>query len=111
MAAALLVSACATGSDTIPEGLVGRWTTTASSHADRFFEVGPATLRISQGEAGVASYPITGVRVADEGGRTLVELQYVADAESEAFFRLLYDPAKGEARLKNREAVVWTRGD
>jgi hypothetical protein len=74
--------------------IVGTWTTTAPSHADRFFEIRAQEVVFGQGEEGSERHRIVGVtRRVDPQGRTryLVRYQMASPADGEATLELLVE--------------------
>lgn len=106
----LLLAAC--GNDPsvqIPTEMMGRWETGDEPYTDRFFEIGPQTLKIDTGEGPPPPMPIVGVAAEPQGAATLWQLRYESAPGVTAIFRLLHDPGANTLRLLHRTHVTWKR--
>jgi hypothetical protein len=95
---------------TVPDELVGRWTTTAEAYADRAFEVSKTSVlfRTGPGENDFNYHEIKEVTSeAIEAGAILYTFVYSDDLE----FLFRYEPVRDVIRFANQLEMSWTRQD
>jgi hypothetical protein len=111
MAVVVLVATaigCGTPSEDLPAEVLGRWVTSEPRYADRFLEIGRATVRFGTGGAASETYPIS--RVTTESGPRgrLIRITYlVEDDEMQLSFH--YDSGDSTIRLQNQSSFRWSR--
>jgi len=95
---------------TVPDALVGKWTTTTEAYADRAFEISKSAVlfRTGPGENDFNLHQIKEVRSKDaEAGATAYTFVY-----SDAFeFLFTYEPVNDVIRFANQPEMFWTRKD
>jgi hypothetical protein len=95
---------------TVPDALVGRWTTTTEAYADRAFEISKTSVlfRTGPGEKDFNFHEIKEVRSKEqENGATLYTFVYSDNLE----FLFTYEPVNDVIRFANQPAMSWTRKD
>ncbi len=95
---------------TIPDGLVGVWTTTTEAYADRAFEISKTTVlfRTGPAENEFNFHEIKEVRHEDaDDGATLYTIVYTDDLE----FLFTYQPVNDVIRFANQPEMFWNRQD
>jgi hypothetical protein len=90
--------------------LEGVWTTTSTSHADRFLEIRTDEIIFGQGAEGSASYRILGVLfLGDFDDRTTYVIRYRVEPDGEFEGRLEVLLGSSDLRIANQPDVSWTR--
>ena len=104
---ALLATGCAEEM-TLPEELIGTYTTSDPRYADRYLEMTADEVVFGLGAAGSSRHLIKSVlREEDQEGKTLYTLAYAGDGGTDPL-RFFYDEErKGEIVLRNQAAVTW----
>ncbi len=97
-------------SETIPDDLLGMWTTSASTYADRYFEIGPTWLRFDTGANNVPVYNIANVDTSDEGNATLYRVEYLIREDAHTFSFLYEETPEAVIRFENQPLVAWRKG-
>lgn len=96
--------------ETIPDELLGMWTTSASKYADRYFEIGPTWLRFDTGTTNVLVYRIANVGSSEEGNATLYRVEYLI-GEGAYTFSFLYEQfPEAVIRFENQPLIAWRKG-
>ncbi len=97
-------------SETIPDALLGLWTTSASKYADRYFEIGPTWLRFDTGTSNAPVYRIANVGSSEKGNATLYRVEYLI-GEGAYTFSFLYEQfPEAVIRFENQPFVAWRKG-
>ncbi len=97
-------------SETIPNDLLGMWTTSASTYADRYFEIGPSWLRFDTGASDVPVSSISTVDRNEEGSATFYRVEYLI-GEDVYTFSFVYEQTPGAViRFENQPLVAWRKG-
>ncbi len=104
----LLAGGCTTPSEELPEEVLGRWATTESRYADRFFEIQPEILRFGTGGNGSEVYSIRDVDTEPHPRGRLFRLTYLVDGE-DMQFAFHYDSATSTIRLFNQSSFEWLK--
>ncbi|MGH9461677.1 MAG: hypothetical protein ACRD1X_10705 [Vicinamibacteria bacterium] len=110
LAVASLLGACQARSETLPEEMLGHWTTDAHRYEDRFFELDTGHLTFGTGGGSSYRNPILRIEVTQEDGRDLYHLEHQG-AEGQSYtFSFYYQPANsGIITLKNQTEIHWTK--
>lgn len=106
--------ACGDGGDEaeIPPGLLGTWRTEAPAYADRALEIADDVLIFHLGDGTFTVHPIRDIgRSVDPAFPDAVVLtfRYAEEGGRVYSFPLLWDPAAGTLRFRNRAGIRWTR--
>jgi hypothetical protein len=104
----MLLPAWRRGETTMPDELLGTWTTTAPAYADRALEIRPTALVFHTGAGSFNMHRVRRV-VRDEFGRSAVYAVEYEDAGAVETLAIQYVRASRPAiRLRN-QAFVWRR--
>lgn len=97
---------------TIPEDLLGVWTTSEAKYADRFFELTKDTVAFGTGGDTFDVYVVESVeRTRDEDG-LLYHIHYLNHEGYPYTFSIYYDPSNhGVIRFKHQKHSAWARED
>ncbi len=96
------------GARTVPDELLGTWTTSAPGYADRALELTPTTLRLHMGASPVHDYPIRRVLRRETGASTVFTIEYERDGDRDALsFRFVGTPHPA-IRIEH-QSFVWRR--
>lgn len=112
LACSLISTFCREARDTtIPEKLLGVWTTSNARYKDRFFELTPTSaLRLGTGEANVDIYVIWNIESVPQHALTLYTITYLNSSGDEYLFKFRYDPFdSGIITFVNQGEMKWTR--
>jgi hypothetical protein len=97
---------------TVPETLIGAWSTTNAKYADRKMEIGPTTISFTTGEGTVATGIIKQIGKREVGARALYTVEYDIDGtRNEVSFYVEILKAKNVIWFKNQQSVIWTKDD
>ena len=94
--------------DPVPEELRGRWITTESAYADRFFEIETEKITFGTGGNDFNTYSITNVNVESHEDLRLYTLHF-KDASGAKMKRSVYYSVTdgGQIWFKNQEGTIW----
>lgn len=109
---ALLAGCGPESTRTVPDELLGRWTSEAPRYADTFFELQRETLVLGLADGRREIRPVTRVERVRQDGETLFTVYYLDPADPKRTeFRLafFFDAGAGLIRWKNQRAIAWTR--
>jgi hypothetical protein len=112
---ALIVSAAITAgcnrssSDTVPDSLLGVWTTPDPHYADRFLELRPSSVIFGLGEYGETTHPVSSVEWASDDGKSLFTVRYEAEDGGKTAMEFYHLPLDGVLVFKNRLQTYWLR--
>ena len=107
--AVVMSSACAPPNEDLPAEVLGRWVTTETRYADRFFELDANLIRMGTGGSASELYPVVHVTSEPHPRGRLFKVMYAID-DSEVLFAFHFDAAKSSIRLLNQPGFAWTRG-
>lgn len=95
---------------TVPEDLLGVWTTSEPKYADRFFELAKDAIIFGTGGDDFDVYPVESVeRTRDEEG-LVYNIRYLNREGQPYTFSIYYDASHhGVIRLKHQKHFHWTR--
>ncbi len=99
---------CGTPSEDLPAEVLGRWTTTEARYADRFLEIGRATVRFGTGGAESETYPISHVAIETDARGRLIRITYLVE-EDEMQLSFHYDAGDSTIRLQNQSSFRWSK--
>ena len=115
VAALLAAAACTGAADTtdsvvsMPEPLVGRWTSAHPDYADRYFELSATTLLLGTGAQTSEQYWVSRV-LQDREDRDLYTVEYTDSAGAEYSMSFYFYPAREDpVRLRNQPHVGWRK--
>jgi hypothetical protein len=96
-------------SDTVPDSLLGIWTTSDSRYARRFFDLRPHSVTFGLGENGQTLFPVSSVEWSRDYGQSVFTVHDEAEGWSQtsmAFYHPLFDNV---LVFKNQLQTYWTR--
>jgi hypothetical protein len=96
-------------SDTVPDSLLGVWTTPDSRYADRFFELRAQSVTFGLGENGRAVLPVSSVEWNSDYGKSLFTVHYQGEDGSETSMEFYHLPLDGVLVFKNQLQTYWLR--
>lgn len=110
----LLFSLVGCGRDTVPEELLGRWTTADVRYEGRAFELTDSAIRIFTAPEKFEQHRISGVDIEVlDGGEVLLTIDYEAEGRSlqfsVAYERPGPDGVPGWVHLANQPDFEWRR--
>lgn len=113
LALALLTAmlGCTPGHEkTVPQDLLGVWTTSEPKYADRFFELTKDAIIFGTGGDNFEVYSVESVeRTRDEEG-LVYNIRYLNHVGQPYAFSIYYDPSnRGVIRFKHQKHFAWTR--
>lgn len=108
LASGLLAGGCTTPSEELPAEVLGRWATTETRYADRFFEIQPEILRFGTGDNGSEVYSIRRVDTEPDPRGRLFRVIYLVEGE-DMLFVFHYDTATSTIRLHNQSSIEWVK--
>jgi hypothetical protein len=98
---------------TVPDELLGRWTTQAAKYADTFFELQRDTLILGLAGGQTEVRAIARVEKVLQDSRPLFTVYYVDPSDprrAEAKLAFFFEAGGGGViRWKNQQEIVWTR--
>jgi hypothetical protein len=110
LAVACALAACRSRETTVPDGLIGVWTTEAPKYQDRFFDLRSDKVLFGTGNGNSDSNPIVAIETAEEDGHLLCNIDYLGSEGQEYTFSFYYDPANGGViNLKNQLEIDWQK--
>ena len=106
-----IFSGCQSEKDsTVPEYLLGVWTTPHPKYADRYFEIRNDAIIFGHGGENFEVHALTDVDQTREGGSILYTITHLNHHGQRFTFAFYYDPANnGAVRFKNQRDIVWTK--
>ena len=108
----LLVSCGPESTRTVPDELLGHWTTKAAKYADTFFELQRDTLILGLADGRTQVRPVVRVEKVVQDSQPLFTVYYLDPSDpgrTEAKFALYFDAGSGVIRWKNQREIAWTR--
>ncbi|MGH7381891.1 MAG: hypothetical protein ACREKR_06620 [Candidatus Methylomirabilales bacterium] len=105
------LSGCQSEKDsTVPEHLLGQWTTPHPKYADRYFEIRNDVIIFGHGGESFEVHALTDVDQTREEGSILYTITHLNHDGKRFTFAFYYDPANnGAVRFKNQRDIVWTK--
>ncbi|MHB8411162.1 MAG: hypothetical protein ACYDDI_04355 [Candidatus Acidiferrales bacterium] len=95
---------------TVPDNLVGVWSTDAPKYSGRSLELTPELLIIKTGPDKKTFYGVLAVDEEPRGKNTLYTIHYVSDDREVFQLSFFYAPQKrGTIQFEHQPGVVWTR--
>jgi hypothetical protein len=104
----LLISGCAQEL-TLPEDLIGTYTTSAPNYSDRSVELTPDEIVFGLGDAGLARHDIESVFREEEGGKMLYTLAYAGEDGTDHLLFFHDEENGGSIVLRNQTSIVWNK--
>ena len=97
-------------SDTIPDELLGVWTTATPKYADRYFQIARTSLRFGAGEGNVAEYQILKVEEDASGSYPTYRIDYMG-GKNVYTFSFIYQRISPEPviRFVNQQFIEWRK--
>ena len=93
----------------IPDGMVGRWTTTALSYADRSFTIARDSVTFLTSAQDSTSHPITDVRSKPNERGTAYTIYY-ASFGADLEFSVVYDSGPDPTlQFINQQGMIWRK--
>ena len=93
----------------LPEELIGTYTTSEQTYADRSLELTSREVVFGLGEAGMSRHLIESVSREDDQGKTLYTLAYAGEGGTDHLI-FYHDVARGGSIvLHNQTSITWTR--
>ena len=107
----LLLAACGSRSEGVPEYIVGAWRTDAPRYAGRVFEIDENQLRFGSGSGAPQVYRIDVVERTESSGQIHFQIHYVDpdDGDITGTLSLLYFIRTANLHLRNDQTVTWKR--
>ncbi len=96
-------------SDTVPDSLLGMWTTPDPRYANRFLELHRESVTLGLGENGQTVLPVLSVEWTSEYGKSLFTVRYKADDGSQNSMAFYHLPFDGVLVFKNQLHTYWLR--
>ncbi|MEW6683928.1 MAG: hypothetical protein AB1451_13585 [Nitrospirota bacterium] len=96
-------------SDTVPDALLGVWTTPDHRYSGRFLEFRPHFVTFGLGEEGQAVYPVSSVEWTSESGQSSFTVYYEGEDGSEYSVTLYRAPFDETLVFKNQLQTHWFR--
>ncbi len=93
----------------IPNGMVGRWTTTMSSYADRSFTVAKDSVTFLTSSQDSTIYPITDVRSRSHELGTAYTIYYASFGSDLEFSVVFTDGPEPTLQFINQRGMIWKR--
>jgi hypothetical protein len=95
---------------TVPEHLLGVWTTPHPKYADRYFELRNDAIIFGHGGENFEVHALEDVDQTREEGSILYTITHLNHHGQRFTFAFYYDPANnGAIRFKNQKDIVWTK--
>ena len=96
-------------SETIPDELLGVWTTATPAYADRYFQIARTWLRIDAGEGNVAVYQI--LKVEEDGlqFRPTYRIDYMGEKNVYTFSFIYHRSPEPVIRFVNQPLMEWRK--
>jgi hypothetical protein len=94
---------------TVPEHLLGVWTTPHPKYADRYFEIRNDAMIFGHGGENFEVHALADVDQSREEGSILYTITHLNHDGQRLTFAFYYDPATKAIRFKNQKAIVWTK--
>ena len=108
--ACLLAGGCHRGHTTVPQVLLGVWTSSSPEYGDRYIEIRPDTIIFGTGGTNSKRYRILGCERSKTREGLLYTLEFVGTSSGPFRRPLYYLPVgRGRLRFKNEPSVVWDR--
>jgi hypothetical protein len=96
-------------SDTVPDSLLGVWTTPDPRYAGRFLDLRPHSVTFGLGEDGQSMYPVSSVEWTSEQGQSVFTIYYEAEDGSETAMSFYHAPFDGILVFKNQLQTYWRK--
>ena len=104
----LLVSSCAEEL-TLPENLIGTYTTSVPDYGDRSLELTPDEIVFGLGDAGLVRHDIESVSREEEGSKLLYTLAYAGEGGTDHLLFYHDEENGGSIVLHNQTSIVWNK--
>ena len=97
-------------SETIPDELLGVWTTATPEYGDRYFQIARTSLRFGLGEGREALYQILNVKEDASGPDRTYQIKYLG-GENVYTLSFIYEPISPEPviRFANQKLMEWRK--
>lgn len=109
LALTLLASCGKTTYREVPETLLGRWTSSAPSYAERYLELERDRISFGTGEASPDSHLVFRVEEEPAQGQLLYTIWYRDGEGQELAFSVTLDPGRESLELPHRRQATWRR--
>ncbi len=96
-------------SNTIPESLVGIWTTPDTRYAGRFVELGSHSVTFGLGTEGRAVHAVSSIEWTNDYGHSLFTVHYEGEDGDERSMSFYHAPFDGILVFKNQLQTHWFR--
>jgi hypothetical protein len=93
----------------IPDDLVGEWSTTTKLYVGRGFKIQPDTITLFMGNGIYERYRISDVQKTSAGDSTQYQVTYL-DRDRPVVFGFWYVTSSAVIRLPHQPAVTWKKG-
>jgi len=105
------LSGCQSEKDsTVPEHLLGVWTTPHPKYADRYFEIRNDTIIFGHGGENFELHALADIDQTQEEKFILYTITHLNHDGQRLTFAFYYDPANGGViRFKNQREIAWTK--
>lgn len=116
IAALLVFAVCLSGCSnvtiikTVPQNLVGVWSTDAPKYADRYFELKKDAVTFALGNGKLSTNTILQVTEAPDKARSFYEISYQTPEGTTQKFAFYYTPPTSTIQIKSQEKMNWTKG-
>lgn len=108
--ACLLAAGCHRDRTTVPQVLLGVWTSGSPGYSDRYIEIRPDTIIFGTGGTNSRRYRILGCERSKTREGLLYTLEFVGTSTGPFRRPLYYLPeGRGRLRFKNEPTVIWDR--
>ena len=94
----------------IPDGMVGRWTTTVSAYADRSFTVSKDSVTFLTSAQDSTIHPITDVRSKPNEQGTAYTIYYASFGSDLEFSVVYTDGPEPTLQFINQRGMIWRKG-
>ena len=104
------VAGCSRSSTkTVPDSLVGVWTTPDPRYADRFLDLGRGSVTFGQGHGAQSVYAVSSVEWITDHGQSLFTIHYETEDGTDASLSFYHVPLDGTLVFRNQPQIHWFR--
>jgi hypothetical protein len=107
----LVSSACEKPETTIPQQILGIWSTSDPPYEGRFMRLTANQVSFGSSDAAPTNHRVVEVRSDRLYEITAFAIDYLSPDQQIYTLNLKFYPGSNELRLANRQAPVWTRGE
>ena len=93
----------------VPEELIGRWTTLAPGYKDRYLSITTSTITFGIGSGSADAQPIRQIDVSEQQSLILYTVVYGLDREDEQSLSFYYDPNQRVITFRNQPQLFWKK--